>query len=177
MKLSGFGKGDPRKTLLFKCCYKMVSEVKGKINPEDMDLYIYSQIAVLKANNSEDTPVLVTPQVLCGEKAQWRWKFFNKQSKIQLPQLQKPEIIISNEKFKKLVDESSEFLYKKIIPFTKENFFKKLDDGSILRWYENKFISGYYIVQSNIIKEWLGTKTLESTFGPGIKTYENYSKI
>ena len=53
-------KGDPRKSLIFKFCYKLARETNGLINEEDYDLYIRSQLDIIK-HMSNGNPVLVTP--------------------------------------------------------------------------------------------------------------------
>ena len=35
--------GDPRKSYLFKCCYKLVTECSGKLADGEYKLYIYAQ--------------------------------------------------------------------------------------------------------------------------------------
>lgn len=76
-------KGDPRKSYLFKCCYKLVSETSGKILDEDYKLYIYAQCDMLRGISNGETHAHVDPNCLFGEKAWWRWQIWKKKYDIQ----------------------------------------------------------------------------------------------
>lgn len=72
-------KGDPRKSLAFKICYKLLRETLGVISEEDYPLYIRAQLDVLHniVTNSK-VPVLIDPGCLVGDKAWKRWKLWKK---------------------------------------------------------------------------------------------------
>jgi hypothetical protein len=41
-------KGDPRKSLIFKQCYKLVRETQGILEERDYPLYVRAQLEILK---------------------------------------------------------------------------------------------------------------------------------
>ena len=67
-------KGDPRKSLLFKYCYKLARETQGLIPDEQYPLYILAQLHILKHIATDNLHARIGPEILCGEKAWWRWK-------------------------------------------------------------------------------------------------------
>lgn len=76
---SGFPKkGDPRKSSLFKYCYKLIRETKGIVEPKDYKLYIAAQLQMLKAIEIGQTHPLIGPWCLVGEKAWVRWKMWRR---------------------------------------------------------------------------------------------------
>lgn len=78
-RASGFPKkGDPRKSSLFKYCYKLMRETKGLIEVKDYKLYIAAQLHMLKAIEIGNTHPLIGPWCLVGEKAWVRWKMWKR---------------------------------------------------------------------------------------------------
>lgn len=67
---------DPRKSLLFKYCFKMARELNGIIRDQEIPLYIRAQIQVLKSIRDGQVHALVDPQCLVGDKAWKRWKMW-----------------------------------------------------------------------------------------------------
>jgi hypothetical protein len=64
-----WGKGNPKKTCLFKHCYKLVKKTWDLMNLEDYRDYIQVQLGVLKHFKE----VLVNPAYLNGDRAWKRW--------------------------------------------------------------------------------------------------------
>lgn len=67
---------DPRKSLLFKYCFKLARETSGIVPDRDIQLYIRAQIQVLKSINDGKVHALIDPHCLVGDKAWKRWKFW-----------------------------------------------------------------------------------------------------
>lgn len=67
---------DPRKSSLFKYCYKLAREMSGIIPDPDIQLYVRAQIQTLKAIREGDIHALIEPHCLVGEKAWRRWKLW-----------------------------------------------------------------------------------------------------
>lgn len=67
---------DPRKSLLFKYCFKLARETSGIVPDKDIQLYIRAQIQVLKSINDGKVHALIDPHCLVGDKAWKRWKFW-----------------------------------------------------------------------------------------------------
>lgn len=72
-------RGDPRKSLVFKMCYKLVRETLGVIPDEEYHLYIRAQLDVLhNIVTHSKVPVLIDPGCLVGDKAWKRWKLWKR---------------------------------------------------------------------------------------------------
>jgi hypothetical protein len=67
---------DPRKTNLFKYCYKAVRELKGIVPDKELQLFVRSQIQILKSIGDGKSHALINPQCLVGDKAWKRWKLW-----------------------------------------------------------------------------------------------------
>lgn len=79
-----FGKvspnGDPRKSLLFKYCYKLAILTKGVIPDAELKLYVTAQLQILKrCGIEENIDTLISPACLVGDKAWRRWKLWKKE--------------------------------------------------------------------------------------------------
>lgn len=143
---------DPRKSTLFKYCYKLAKETKGILKEEDINLYIRAQIQILKSIREGDIHALIEPHCLVGEKAWKRWKFWKHRFKKIIGQIptSKDVGVISN-KAKVIADLNSDF-----------DFLKKMDchifsnlkskNKEIKRWLSCGQLSHYYAVISPWIK-------------------------
>ncbi|MEI8270540.1 MAG: hypothetical protein WCG45_04165 [bacterium] len=152
---TGIKKGDPRKSLIFKFCYKLARETAGLIPEDEYELYIRSQLDVIK-HMSNGSPVLVTPACLVGDKAWSRWKLWKRKydkivtkptSKVEVPQS------INKTGFYKAfagLDQTKEFFNKNSLVFNLATFQEKKSD--IIRWTNLNKISPYYICISPLAK-------------------------
>ena len=149
-------KGDPRKSLIFKFCYKLARETNGLINEEDYDLYIRSQLDIIK-HMSNGNPVLVTPACLVGEKAWARWKLWKKRydkiSKKPTSKVETPPSANKSGYYKAFagLDQTKEFFNKNSLVFNLITFQEKKSD--IIRWINLNKISPYYICISPLAKK------------------------
>jgi hypothetical protein len=69
---------DPRKTSLFRYCYKVAKETAGLIPDSEMQLYVRAQIQILKSIREGKVHALITPHCLVGERAWKRWKVWKR---------------------------------------------------------------------------------------------------
>jgi len=77
-KHARFPKGDPRKSSVFKYCYKLVREIGDKLKDEEYQLYVRAQLDIMKHINIDGGHPLISPLSLVGEKAWRRWKLWKK---------------------------------------------------------------------------------------------------
>ena len=71
--------GDPRKSLIFKICYKLVRETQGGILEEkEYPLYVRAQLDVLRHINTGKGHPLIDTNCLVGDKAWKRWKLWKR---------------------------------------------------------------------------------------------------
>lgn len=139
---------DPRKSLLFKYCFKMARELNGIIRDQEIPLYIRAQIQVLKSIRDGQVHALVEPQCLVGEKAWRRWKMwkfkYDKMIKTP-PNSNEVSISMSEGKAKAEIDATFEFLARMgCDDFS--NLESKRDN--ISRWMKNGDISCFYVLLS-----------------------------
>lgn len=69
---------DPRKSNLFKYCYKMAKETAGIVPDKDSRLYVRAQIQILKSIRDGRSHALISPHCLVGENAWRRWKVWKR---------------------------------------------------------------------------------------------------
>ncbi len=70
--------GDPRKSLIFKLCYKFARETAGILEEKDYNLYVRAQLEVLKHINACNGKALIDINCLVGDKAWKRWKLWKR---------------------------------------------------------------------------------------------------
>lgn len=147
---SGFPKkGDPRKSSLFKYCYKLMRETKGLIDVKDYKLYIAAQLHMLKAIEIGNTHPLIAPWCLVGEKAWVRWKVWKrKYDNIgKSKTLEDVGLDKSNfEEVEKELDKTKKFMDNKFGALTEEIF--QLKAKEIQRNISLGTISGFYAALS-----------------------------
>jgi hypothetical protein len=80
-------KSNPKKSIVFKMCYKLQRETKGLLDEADYPLYVRAQLEILKIQSKNNPLVLIQPACLVGDKAWKRWKLWKKKydSKIKAP--------------------------------------------------------------------------------------------
>lgn len=71
-------KGDPRKTHLFRYCYKLYRETKNMIKDDDYEYYIRAQLEMMRSIRNADINVRIDPMILVGDKAWIRWKMWKR---------------------------------------------------------------------------------------------------
>jgi hypothetical protein len=172
-------KKDPRKSYLFRHCWKFRRETKGLLEPDEYQPYIYANFSIIKINRG-----IIEPTCLCGNKAWVRWKLHKrwvkekmqeKSASIPLPSGPSDQkICMSLDKTKKFIFEKCEGnpTYEKIQDFLQKGFFKF--------WIESGKISTYYCVLSNWISDELDNLSKACEFDPklisdkitdGVKNY------
>lgn len=78
----GFPKnGDPRKSMLFKYCYKLIRETQGLVPDNEYSQYIRAQLDIMRHIRIGDCHPYIGPQILVGDRAWIRWKVWKKKFK------------------------------------------------------------------------------------------------
>lgn len=147
---------DPRKSTLFKYCYKLAREMKGILEDKDLRTYVRSQIQILKSIREGDIHALIEPHCLVGEKAWKRWKIWLRMHKKKLGTALTSDQIGVSTKESKVVAElknTRSFLESKGC-LNYGNFAANSKD--IQRWSNNGEISYFYLLLSPWIKKIYG---------------------
>lgn len=159
--------GDPRKSLLFRYCYKLLKETRGLIDYKDYRLYITSQIHVLQNIKDGDIHALISPACLTGDKAWRRWKMW----KSRYDKIKKKQKIIND-------DGNSSFAQiQHALIRTKKFLFEKFDgqpsldqiksvvqEFLIVKWLTLGKISPYYVLLSPFISNSIDKLSFEEYF-------------
>lgn len=139
---------DPRKSTLFKYCYKLAKEMKGILKDEDLIFYVRAQIQILKSIKQGEIHALVEPHCLVGEKAWKRWKLwkYRFQKNIgRIPTAEEIGVVPKNSKIITELNSDFEFLFKmKCHDFD----FMKRKKIELQRWLNSGELSFYYAVLS-----------------------------
>ena len=158
-------KGDPRKSSLFKHCYKLLRETRGLIDPKDYKLYIVAQLQMLKSIEIGGSHPLIGPWCIVGDKAWIRWKVWKrkydnvgKSKTLKEEGLDKSNI----DDIKIELDKTKKFLIFKLGELTEENF--KLKIKEIERWIAHDMVSGFYAVLSPWVKKYCNLKDVDLNY-------------
>jgi hypothetical protein len=146
-------KGDPRKSMLFKYCYKLVRETKGLIPDDEYQIYIWAQLVMLKAITDGKEHPLVDPQILVGDKAWVRWRIYKKKFD-QKKKVLDGDAVVQVSQVAEALERTKAFLFKHFQGQpTFEDMQEALDNKNLLRWAADKRLSPYYLANSkNIYK-------------------------
>jgi hypothetical protein len=152
-------RSDPRKSTLFKYCWKLARETRGLLKVAEYQLYIQANLQIIQANNGR-----AEPNCLVGDKAWYRWLVWKRLYEKKLRELKgeesPPEISIDPEVTRQL-DGTRRFLFEKFEGEpTDEKFAQTLEDGRLDLWVKGGRVSKYYLVLSPRAARVCGLKEL-----------------
>jgi hypothetical protein len=148
--------GDPRKSQLFRFCYKLATETKGLIPDNEYKLYILAQLRVMKQISDGKVHAMISPQILVGDKAWVRWKMWKSAYDKQFNLTSVAESVSTTQiyKVKSELAKTKLFFtqtYKKTPSL--EEITRAWKDGLIFKWINLSKISPFYIVLSPFIQK------------------------
>lgn len=162
--------GDPRKSTLFKYCWKLIRETRGLLKPEEYKLYIKANLTIIKCNNLH-----LSPNVLCGDSAWIRWRIWKKlyDQKLLEKTGEQPKLNVEvDPKIVKKMELTKRFLFEKCEGEpTKDKLQAFLDNKSLHLWAGDR-ISYFYLLLSPWIKSIVPIKLLEKELQFDSKLYE-----
>jgi len=167
-------KGDPRKSILFKYCYKLVRTMQGFILDDQYRYYIRAQLDTLKNYKIGDCHANINPGCLVGKKAWWRWITWAKKMK-SMERTSRVEILPLESKIKARLKKTKEFLLHqfKRNP-TKEDICKAFENRTLIRWIVLGKVCGYYAVLSPHVAQCLGTQSFDEAFRFDLQIYKSH---
>jgi len=144
-------KGDPRKSLIFKVCYKLVRETQGVLEEKDYPLYIRAQLDVLRHIITGKGHPLIDANCLVGDKAWKRWKLWKRKydsisaKPSEVSQPVGPGVIKALEG----LERTKEFFAKTFGASPNlEKYRESHINNNLFRWVNFGKISPYYIAMS-----------------------------
>ena len=143
---------DPRKSTLFKYCYKLAKETNGILKDSDIQLYIRAQLQILKSIREGEVHALIEPHCLVGEKAWKRWKIWKSKYQKAMNKITGLEISTKAPKIIVELDKTLEFLSSRGCD-SEQGFKNNLQ--SMTLWASLGQISYFYVVLSPWIKRFL----------------------
>lgn len=170
-------KGDPRKSLLFRYCYKLVREYGHQIESKEYRNYIRAQFEVLrKIERSDAAHGLISPNCLVGEHAWRRWMLWKRKlGRAQAtPTITQENVLSRPEEVKVALDKTKEFLTGKKI-LDSAGVVKSLESRAMMRWAALGDLSPYYLVISPIVNDYIKKKGIDilDAFAVDLKLYQN----
>jgi len=142
--------GDPRKSNLFRHCWKLMNTTKGKLKPEEYRFYIQAQMSVLAGIKINGAAPYINPNCLVGEAAWKRWlvwqKYFNELKKTAEPIITED---FTKEVIKRLHDDHYA-LTVRLGELTKDKIKNEID--FILKLNKMNVISPYFILLNPVMK-------------------------
>lgn len=170
-------KGDPRKSILFRYCYKLIRETQGILPDDEIAIYILSQLHVLKGIAAKTRHPMVEPQVLVGDKAWKRWKLWKSRYDKRIKEHQTAEEIKSRATKLGVIadlDNTKKFLFDRFNGQPTYNSIKAaIDDRTLVRWVTLSKVSPYYAILSPLISKALSGETLEEVFLFDLSIYKD----
>lgn len=143
-------KGDPRKSLLFRHCWKLRRETRGLLEQDQYRQYIHANLVVLKLNNGR-----VEPNAICGDKAWIRWKVWERwyEAKLDEANVETPKQSFAAEpKIIKEIDRTKKFLFERCDGEPNAEKIKKfIEDGIFRIWVMTGKVSSYYLALSPFV--------------------------
>ena len=146
---------DPRKTNLFKYCYKMVRELKGVLPEKDFQLFVRAQVQILKSIGDGKSHALINPQCLVGEKAWKRWKLWKFKHDVKMARVPSHEelgIGFSESRIHRELATTMDFLKIKGLEGLKDYSIRKIE---IERWISTGEISPFYCILSPRVRKFM----------------------
>lgn len=159
-------RGDPRKSDLFRQCWKLRRETRGLLTPDQYINYVKANLAILKINKA-----YVSPNAICGDKAWIRWKvwerWYNQKMSDKSCVAPQPSVSTTDPKIVREIDRTKKFLFErcegeptcdKIRGFAESGIFKL--------WVATGKISIYYVMLSPFIQPYITQLAETCSFDP-----------
>lgn len=146
---------DPRKSNLFKYCYKMAKETAGIVPDKDARLYVRAQIQILRSIRDGKSHALISPHCLVGENAWRRWKVWKRiHERAMGKSLTSEEIGIRIKEFRIIAD------LQRTYDFLKD---KEYSSSDLERWTLNGEVSPFYALLSPSFMRIVGREIVDRT--------------
>ena len=163
--------GDPRKSTLFRYCWRLRRETRGLLREDEYKFYIIANLQIIQANNGR-----IEPNAICGDKAWVRWKIWKRlyEKKLAEKQGEKiPDQVTFSPKIMMELDCSKRLLFEKSdgdpTPDKMQQF---AEEGSLKIWCGTSRLSIYYFLLSPIACRYVDINDLAKEFSLDLPLYK-----
>lgn len=163
-------RGDPRRSYLFRHCWKLRRETRGLLEPHQWRQYIVANLTIIKLNDGS-----VEPNSICGDKAWCRWKlferWFNEKEAEKACVAPPPSVSTTDPKIVKEIDTTKKFLFERCEGEVTEEKIKDFIDNGIMRfWVMTGKVSRYYIMLSPLMDKFCNVEEFaeQCSFDPSL---------
>lgn len=144
-------KSDPRKSNLFKQCWKLRRQTRGLIEFSEYQNYIHANLTIIKLNNGK-----IIPNCICGDKAWIRYKVWKRKYDIKIAEISgktpPPSVSTTSPKIIIEIDRTKKFLFEICDgTVTEEKILKFIKNGMFNLWMVSGKVSAYYIALSPFV--------------------------
>jgi hypothetical protein len=157
-------KGDPRKSSLFRYCYKLVRETQGLIPDNEYMLFVKAQLDVLKAIDlGGNRHPRIEPSCLVGDKAWIRWKLWKRKYDAITKRQTKEDVGLDVAPLEQITRELKMTKAHLTGRFDGEYREEHINMGArdMERWIALGKVSGYYAVLSPWVKKYCKNITID----------------
>lgn len=154
LNYSRIKKGDPRKSWIFKICYKLVRETAGLLEPQDYELYVQAQLEILRLLSKKNY-VTVDASILVGEKAWRRWRLWKTRYDKVMNKPTEVSFVVSPGRSKAIkgLQDTHDFFKNRLNKIPNLEELKKIhSNNDLFLWINFGKISPYYLTISPFCK-------------------------
>ena len=160
---------DPRESSVFRHCWKMRRETRGLIEPDQVEMFIKANVAIVRHHKGR-----IFPEIITGDKAWLRWKVWWRMYQTKLAEKNHtPPPPVTDPKIMRDLLRTKRWIFEK---FDGKPTIDKYQDyagrGIIKMWALQEKISPFYVALSPWIRKICDIKDLEQAGAFDISAYE-----
>lgn len=152
-------RSDPRKSNIFRHCWKMCRETRGLLDPHDYKLFIAGNLTLLMLKKAH-----IEPNSICGDKAWIRYRIYKRKYDAKMAEIAckapPPSASTTDPKIIGQIDTTKKFLFERCEGSPSLDKLKSFINNGIFRfWIITGKISHYYVIQSPWISKIVNVDT------------------
>lgn len=167
-------RGDPRKSNLFRQCWKLRRETRGLIEQREYRHYIHANMFIIKHHNGH-----VEPNCITGDKAWIRYKVWKRRYDLKMAELSAeappPSVSTTDPKLIAEIDRTKKFLFERCSgEKPSQAMMQKFVEAGVFRlWVATGKVSPYYLLLSPLVAKVCDPATLLKVCPSSAAVYES----